>query len=446
MDLCLRVFPVASLALLGALLGCSDEGGLKETIHDGRALTSVVSEHLERSTSTPPAVLKTAADTPKRDADSEIGLKWTAKPTTLQVFRSTVVHLNLEHAPVGHQGAQCTWKFSDGSPNADGCQVSHTFHGGRADQSVTLVLEDGDWKWESTRSILLDRLEVVDVDTLKGEGAAQGALPARPEPGPTSFRFAVLADTGVVQESNQGVQNAVKTLVETIKPEVVVHLGGQSSSSSNSDELRASIGRVGGPLEREDILTTWGMSPFDRANGLTPPRPSVQLVDGAHYPDHYSFTHKGAFFLVISTQARSGVSEELIRWMRDSLSKASIYESRYVLSYLPLHKFSDEHVGSLDKRFRLYELFLRARVTAVVSAGYRVFFEGRYGALPVISVGALSGEGGKLAGSDFPQQTSLLVVDQIEGRKERAFALEGPHFSTVFDETLLPETVEVYTR
>ena len=43
-------------------------------------------------------------------------------------------------------------------------------------------------------------------------------------------------------------------------------------------------------------------------------------------------------------------------------------------------------------RFRLYELFLRARVTAVISAGYRVFFEGRYGALPVISVGTLSGE------------------------------------------------------
>jgi hypothetical protein len=277
---------------------------------------------------------------------------------------------------------------------------------------------------------------VVEVEALKGKGETSNTIPKRPTSGPTSFRFAVIADTGVIADTDQVIKGALTKLVDEVKPEVVIHLGGQSNSSSNSEQLRASIGRIGGPLEREDIKTTWALSPFDRANGLIPPKPDVQLVDGAHYPDHYSFTYKGVFFLVISTQARSGVSEELIRWMRDSLSKASIYESRYVLSYLPLHKFSDEHVGSLDKRFRLYELFLRARVTAVISAGYR----------PVISVGTLSGEGGTLAGSDFPQNPSLVVIDQVNGSKERAFALEGPHFDAVFDETLLPETVEVYTR
>ena len=116
------------------------------------------------------------------------------------------------------------------------------------------------------------------------------------------------------------------------------------------------------------------------------------------------------------------------------------------MSYLPLHKFGDAHLGSLDKRFRLYELFLRARVTTLFSAGYRVYFNGRYGALPVVSVGALAGPGGKLSGSDFAQPNSFVVVDQVGGVKQRVLAVEGPTFDAVFDEGLLPESVEVYTR
>ena len=51
-------------------------------------------------------------------------------------------------------------------------------------------------------------------------------------------------------------------------------------------------------------------------------KPDVQLVTELT-TSTTTFTYKGVFFLVISTQARSGVSEELIRWMRDSLSKAT---------------------------------------------------------------------------------------------------------------------------
>ena len=100
MDLRLRVSLVAALGLWVWLSACSDGEHTKEIYPDGKALSAVVSEHLERSTSHPPAVLMAATDKPKRDADAEIGLKWTFEPKTLRVFRSTAVHLNLEQAPV----------------------------------------------------------------------------------------------------------------------------------------------------------------------------------------------------------------------------------------------------------------------------------------------------------------------------------------------------------
>ena len=141
-----------------------------------------------------------------------------------------------------------------------------------------------------------------------------------------------------------------------------------------------------------------------------------------------------------------GVTEETLRWMRDQLGQARIYEARYVVSYLPLHKFGNRHLGSLDKRFRLYEIFLRSRVSVLFSAGYRVYFKGRYGALPIVSVGSLAGPGGKLSGVDFSQPASFVIVDQLDGVPERIFSVIGPDFDRTFDESNLPESVEVYTR
>jgi hypothetical protein len=75
-----------------------------------------------------------------------------------------------------------------------------------------------------------------------------------------------------------------------------------------------------------------------------------------------------------------------------------------------------------------------------------VYFSGHYGALPIVSVGALAGPGGTLAGSDFAQPNSYVVVDQVSGAKERVFAVRGPSFDALLDEAMLPDNVEVYTR
>ena len=90
---------------------------------------------------------------------------------------------------------------------------------------MTLILEDGDCT--GNLPVPLERLEVVEVEALKGEGKASNTVPKRPSPGQTSFRLAVIADTGVT-DTDRTVKGALTKLVNDIKPEVVVHLGGQS--------------------------------------------------------------------------------------------------------------------------------------------------------------------------------------------------------------------------
>jgi hypothetical protein len=188
------------------------------------------------------------------------------------------------------------------------------------------------------------------------------------------------------------------------------------------------------------------LSPDDVKRGARVPKPKLQFIDGSRFPERYSFSFKGVFFLVLSSDKTEGLDENTLRWIRLQLSKAQVYAARFVFTYLPLHKFGQEHIGSLPQKLRLYELFLRGRVNTLFSAGYRVYFKGRYGTLPVVSVGTVAGEGGQLAGTTLKQPGSFAVVDVVEGVPQRIFAVEGPDFNQTFMDSRLPETVEVYSR
>jgi hypothetical protein len=379
------------------------------------------------------------------DPDASIGLVWRFEPGELQVYRSTPIHFALQAAPKDHPTASCAWNFGDGSPIERGCQVSHTFHGGQADQVVTLELEDGAWRWTSTQIVPLERLEVVEGLADESSNLLDG-LPPAPEPASTSFRFALIADTAALGGVPEDVRTATSQLADAARPELLIHLGGATLADAGDDawdEVQRSIVE---PLAKSGVKVAQALSPAERDHTPRLHAPDLEMIDGLRYPERYSFTYKGAFFAVFSASDKDGVDENTLAWLRDELGKARVYDARYVISYLPIHKFSDEHVGSLDKKFRLYELFLRARVTTFFSAAYRAYFKGRYGALPVVSVGAVAGAGGRLAGSDFSQPPSFVVVDHERGVPQRVFAVEGPTFDRALDEDVLPETVEVYTR
>lgn len=408
----------------------------------GAALSAWAIEGLAQ----PPEVRAAGAAAEGGDPTEALGLYWSWDPPVLQVYRPTAVHLKVEAFPSGHDGARCTWSFGDavgeGAEPVEGCAVSHTFGGGLADQPVKLRLADGEWELESTRVIPLERLSVTSVADGGEAATAPGTLPEAPKPAPTSFRVVFLADTAGVE----GAGAAATTVIDGLRPNLVVHVGGvvpPGGGDAAWDVAREGIER---PAVGANVPLAWAMSPTDVGEGARVKRPTLTLLDGEGFPERYTFTFKGAFFMVISSDPRAGLDDDDVAWMRRALDGAQIYESRFVVSYLPLHKFGDDGAGVLNDKFRVYELLLRARVTALVSAGYHTFFKGRYGALAVLNVGTPAARGGRLSGSDVTQAGTVAVMDVVGGVPERVFAVEAPRFDRGFDEAYLPETVEVYTR
>ncbi|MFO0750252.1 MAG: PKD domain-containing protein [Myxococcota bacterium] len=369
------------------------------------------------------------------------------QPPELMVYRSTAVHFKAA-PPAGHEAAACEWNFGDGLPIEEGCVVSHTFHGGNADERVTVTFRDGAWSFAATRIVPLERLPV-SVPSDRPDPQA-GTIPAKPKAGPTSFRAVLLADLGPGD-----LELCARRVIE-LGADLAIVVGGaaQSDDASPWEHARSQLAE---PLRTAGVPVLWGMSPADLASGPEVRRPSdpkhpgpsgdlLDLADGEHFPERWAIAFHGAYLAFVSGAT---LDDGALDWLRARLAEAQIYESRIVFSYLPLHPFSERGpaAGStLGPKFKVYELLLRARATAFVSAGHRAYFKGRYGALPVVSVGPVTGPGERLAGHDFEQPASIVVLDVDNGVPSKIFALEGPGFAQVLDEGYLPETVEVYTR
>lgn len=432
----------AALALaLGALASqgaCGGDAIVVEGLH-GRALAALAVDDAGAPSLAGPAGPAEAVE----DAAEAAGLFWSSDPDELQVYRPTAVHLKVDAFPRGRETASCRWVFGDGTPASDGCSTSHTFLSGQADEQVTLTLTDGDWTLESTRVIPLERLPVTTLTPGAGaDQAGAGGLPPKPRAGPSAGRVLFLADSAGTPDP----EPVVASLMERLAPDLVVHVGGIVPAGGGDDAWDRARDRIARVVTGAGAEMAWAMAPGDVAAGGRVRRPELTLLDGGDYPVRYAFSFKGAFFLVVAGDPERGLSEENLAWMRRRLEEAQVYESRVVVSYLPLHKFADDGAGALNMKLQVYELLLRARVTAFVSAGHRVYFKGRYGALSVVSVGALADAGGKLSGTAFSQQGSVAVMDLASGVPDRVFAVEGPGWDAPLDERYLPETVEVYTR
>lgn len=383
------------------------------------------------------------APTPKLDASA---FSIEATPDQLMVYRSTPVILKIKTTSELPAGLACRWRMGDGSPEISGCEVEHVFLGGSADARIAVSLTLAGEEVSLTRIIPLERLEV-----LKRTEDPDSELPRAPE-GTTSFRAVFLADTASLDSE---ALDALAGAVSALSPHLVIHLGGLADPTDSSS-WTALRDRLVERLRGQNIPVLVAPSPSDLAAGAEVRRPMdgrgepLELIDGDGFPGRYALSFRGVFFAILS-----GADQELdgatgLKWLRTRLAEAQVYESRVVLSHLPLHPFSAKGSAPgelLGPRFKLYELLHRGRVTALVSGGH-AFFKGRYGALPVLAVGSAA-TGGTLLGVEREQPSSLAVIDFEDGVPARVFAVvsrDGKPFSALFDETLLPETVEVYTR
>ncbi len=412
---------------------------------DGRALQRILPDA---------AVIGRPDLTPSPTTPEANSLRIVHDPEVLQVYRSTRVQLEVD-LPDDHRAASCVWSFADAEPDPDApptspgaCIVEHTFIGGAADERVSVVVTDGAWSKTLVKILPLERLPV---STRPVEPDAAGDLPTKPT-GQGAFRLVVIADTADAPAERL---NALARRIVAIDSDLVIHLGGHANDGESWNRLRESLSEG---LRAANIPLLSAVSPSDLAFGPEVRRPlgtngeQLDLQHAEQFPDRWTFSHQGVFFAFTSGADQTSAS---LDWLRDRLAEAQVYESRIVLSYLPLHPFG-EHMPegpgphTIGPKFKVYELLLRARTTAFFSAGHHVYFKGRYGALPVVSVASPSTSGAHLLGNDTPQAASIVVMDIARGLPQRVFALvdapDGSPFSALLDEAYLPETVEVYTR
>ncbi len=433
-------------ALFALLLAACSQPAPPIPATDGRALPRILPDA---------SVIGRPAIDPKAPTSPEVeSLRIVHDPEVLQVYRSTRVQLEVD-LPDDHANATCLWSFADTEPQDDAppmppgaCIVEHTFIGGAADERVSVVVTDGAWSKTLVKILPLERLPV---STRPVEPEATGDLPAKAT-GEGAFRLVVIADTAGASADRL---NDLARRIVAIDSDLVIHLGGHASDGEEWNRLRESLSEG---LRAANIPLLSAVSPADLTFGPEVRRPlgtngeQLELQHAEQFPERWTFSYQGVFFAFTSGADQTSAS---LDWLRDRLAEAQVYESRIVLSYLPLHPFGEripEGPGphNIGPKFKVYELLLRARTTALLSAGHHVYFKGRYGALPVVSVASPSTSGDRLLGNDTPQAASIVVMDIARGTPQRVFALvdgpDGSPFSTLLDEAYLPETVEVYTR
>jgi hypothetical protein len=356
--------------------------------------------------------------------------------------------------------ATCRWSFGDGSPEQEGCAISHTFLSGQADERVTLTVTTTEGTRSATHILPLERLPVSAA--ARGDVTGESALPPAPASNATSFRMVLLSET--TEEDGELPADLASTIL-ALDAALVVHLGGvtgadptdapsddpgAAGSPASEDPWADLRERLAEPLAREGVPLVWALGPGDLARDPVVRHPSgedgpLPLAPGSRFPTRFALTFRAVHFAVLTGSEQDG---ETLDWLRQTLEEAAVYESRVVLSHLPLHPFSPRERPTLGPRFKLYELLLRARVSLFASASHGVHYAARYGALPVVSVGRTAGPPATLAGQDLAQPPTLTVVDVKDGKLARVHALERSPEGRwqPLDPAYLPERVEVYTR
>jgi Icc-related predicted phosphoesterase len=180
-------------------------------------------------------------------------------------------------------------------------------------------------------------------------------------------------------------------------------------------------------------------------------RPAVKLVDDADYPLSYTAVYKGVGILVMDLTTIERLPERQWEQIGRQLKGLGEATDRVAVSHVPpypvTHGRERETVPHPDDD-RLVDLLAGAGVSAWFTGHHHGYYKGRAGGvgreerargLMLVSLNCCGDGPRRLIGTAEPQPQSVVVVDVVEGKVARVFAVttEGK----VVDETRLPETL-----
>lgn len=299
-----------------------------------------------------------------------------------------------------------------------------------------------------------------------GLPSAPAKIPSAPQ-GADSFRFCVISDTNGSYGSiaqGAGVGAAMKVIIGKLKPELVIHNGDMVAGQSRKvrpDRVRAMwkgyFSAVQEPLAKAGIPLVPVAGNHDAAPGF-PDReifrevwndsrrvPALEYVDRDSYPLFYSFRHKGSLFVVLGgcsgkfSTREAALAAKLIR-------ARSGGENLFVFNHVPFEKLYESEHGHMDAGGTVRKAMEEAGLSLLFTGHYEVYFKGYHGKIPIVGTGVLASVKRIPRTQKKPQGMSFICVDVAEGRLNTVFALKGPSFNIVFDESGLPEGFGHYRR
>lgn len=347
-----------------------------------------------------------------------------AEPAELRVWANTRVRLRVE-SDDGQEFDKYIWHFEDGSEPVQGVEVEHVFAESVRDRHVTMEAFRGGVATVVTRRLPVERLEVVPLD-------GDGATPLEVLPNSAGTRLVVAG--GTIDESRAA---QVVRAADRADAELLIVAADAASAQAVSDAAQKHAPTL--------AILHWSLT-IGAEGEASPPLtilrdPASKLAHVARGERDLGVLALGELAIVAADTRAETIAEPELKRVRDALVVVNAYHSSLLLSARPLTLMRDGELIA-DRAYRLYEHALRQQTNLVVSATSGVFYDGRFGGVFVVGIGAAQVQGcPHLLGSEACQVDSLSAIDVGARGQIAVRVLVGADFSQVFSRRQLPAEV-----
>lgn len=198
----------------------------------------------------------------------------------------------------------------------------------------------------------------------------------------------------------------------------------------------AANGKLSFARERELATAYWQNPQHDTG---------LEFVDRAGFPFYYSFTHKGAFYLVWDASTHQ-IPPAVLAWAENSLQSQVARQAklRLAIGHLPLYAVAvgrDSAGNYLANAPALQSLLEKYRVHLYISGHHHAYYPGRRGQLELLHAGALGGGPRKLLNSNLPPQKTLTIIDIKLNPTSLTYTTYEMKKLKIIDSKTLPEKI-----
>lgn len=357
-------------------------------------------------------------------------ISWSMTPDRLDVMRDTEVTFSARWEGAPADRFTCLWDPGDRTGTLRGCDQTHRFANGLVDRQVTLeIVVAGRPVFSESRSLLLEKLPVQE---LSGDG--DQALPKAPDGGHRVLLWAAFAPP------TQGDLTALKqALTDTGARSAVLFFNSSVDGAATASLLAELHKESGVALMPVFCGAVQGAEALERL-----PEAFVPHGKGNQLPFRHGAMVGGVGLVVLDSRVR-GNSMEHEKWMLEQLEGLRVASHRLVLSCRPLETFTGDG-DELTPQFRYYEKLLRGDISALISSGNPVYYDGSYGDLTTISAGCAAGSPGTISGTDAPQKKLYVLLDLARRKAATAYGIPVANPGEILDLTGLPRQVGNYLR